>query len=100
MTAPPLDRPAAATAFAGQLSTDCQSLLLAALLKTASHAEPRAPELTPELEAELDDSLRYPGVVLSAQEWIAELKQQAGATERSRTPARGEPLLETSPADP
>ena len=100
MTAPPPDSPAAAAAFVDQLSTDCQRWLLAALLETASRAEPRPPELTPELEAELDDSLRNPGVVLSAQEWIAELKQQAGATQRSRTPARGEPLLETSPTSP
>ena len=97
MTAPPLDSPAAAAAFVGQLPESHRVRLLAALLGTATRAEPRLPDLTPELEAELDGSRRNPGVVLSAQEWIAELKGQAAATERSRTPARGEPLLETSP---
>ncbi len=95
MTAPPLDSPAAA-AFVGQLSDDGKRWLLTALLKPVTREEPRLPELV----AELDDSLRNPGVVLSAQSWIAELKRQAGVTERSRTLARGEPLPETSTTSP
>jgi len=127
MTAPPLDTPAAATAFVGALTDDAKQCLLAALLEEAIALtggdgaiqirssvgkrmgyyvpsdvfapcpDDSPPPLTPELEAELEESLRNPGVVLSAQEWIAELKRQAlGETERRRTLARAELLAETS----
>jgi len=120
MTAPPLDTPAAATAFVGTLTDDAKQCLLVALLEDAIaltggdglisvqthdgkslgyYVPPKAadarfelygPKLTAEELEEYARRIRNPGKALSAQEWVAELKGQLAEMTARRTPVLSE----------